>query len=59
MLNESELNTIKGVLHYLNSQDEDDADLAFDVAIIDSNGDTIARIERQGLKDYQLLFGSV
>lgn len=59
MINEAELNSIKGLLHYLNEQDSGDTDLAFDVAVIDSNGDTLARIERQGEKDYQLLFGAV
>jgi hypothetical protein len=59
MINEKELNAIKGVMHYLNSTLESDsaADLAFDVNVIDSNGDTIVRIERVGDFEYQLLFG--
>jgi hypothetical protein len=57
MINEAELNAIKGLVHYLNYSDGSESDLAFDVSIIDPNGETLARIERQAAQDYQLLFG--
>jgi hypothetical protein len=56
MFNEKELNQIKGLVHYLNYADKpSESDLCYDVSIIDSNGETVARIERQDVADYQLI----
>jgi hypothetical protein len=59
MINEKELNAIKGLLHYLNTTlaVERSANLSFDVKVIDTNGETVARIENYGGDEYQLLFG--
>lgn len=58
MINESEINAIKGLMHYLNGNlGSDKSDLSFDVTIIDSNGETVGRVENVGGDEYQLLFG--
>lgn len=58
MINESEINAIKGLIHYLNTNGERHShDLSFDVKVIDPNGETLARIESVGGGEYQLLFG--
>lgn len=57
MINEAELNAIKGLMHYLNDKLSDSADLSFDVKAIDSNGDVLVRLERID-NEYQLLFGA-
>lgn len=45
-------------MNYLNEADGQRAtDLAFDVKVIDSNGDCLARVERQGDHEYQLIPG--
>jgi hypothetical protein len=45
-LTEQDLNAIKGLLYYLN-HNMSSADLAADVSLIDSNGETVGRIEMQ------------
>ena len=54
MMNEAELNAIKGLMHYLN--DKDHADLAFDVDVVDSNGDVLCRLKMCDT-EYQMIFG--
>ncbi len=56
MLNENEINAVKGLMHYLNTQF--DGDLAADVSVIDSNGETLCRIKRVDDTEYQFLPGS-
>ena len=57
MINEAELNAIKGLMHYLNEKDGSAVDLAFDVDVVDSNGETLCRIRRCDT-EYQVIFGS-
>jgi len=47
MLNEAELNQIKGLLHYLNAISEEDA-RAFDVNVIASNGECLGSLQYDG-----------
>jgi hypothetical protein len=45
-VNEQELNSIKGLLHYLNNNfTPDGGQVSADVNVIDSNGESVGRIE--------------
>lgn len=62
MLNEAELNALKGLMHYLNAAPSKPvtrsegqpaatvahAGLSFDVNIVDSNGDVLGMIKHEG-----------
>jgi hypothetical protein len=57
MLNDNDLNKLKGLLHYLNEQDNRaQSDLTFDVTIVDSNGDNVGKVEPFGESDYQFVY---
>lgn len=54
MLNESELNTIKAFIHFLNNMK--DSPLALDCNVIDSNGDVLGMLKLVD-DEYQFHFG--